>query len=217
MTVSRVNDNRIGTSIHKSLHTVKCIIGHTDTSSHAEAAFLILAGHRLILGLGDILISNQTDQTVILIHHRQFLDLVSLQDLGGSRQIRLLMCRYEVFLRHDLLNGTVQTTLKTQVTVGHNTHKVLLVVNNGDTSDMVFRHDIKCLRHRRALRNRHGIIDHSVLGTLDDSHLTCLVLNRHVLMDHANTSLTGDSNSHLRLCDRIHGCRHKGDIQLDIP
>ena len=55
---------------------------------------------------------------------------------------------HQMILRHDLLHGTVQTTLKAQVTVRHDTHKVLLVVHHGDTADMILRHDIQSLSHR---------------------------------------------------------------------
>ena len=35
-------------------------------------------------------------------------------------------------------------------------------------------------------------------------------------MNHADTTFTGNGDSHLRLCHRIHGSRHKGHIQLDV-
>ena len=84
MTVSRIDDDGINTGIHQCLHTVQGVGGDTYTCSHTQTAFLILACHRLIFRLCDVLIGNQTDQTVILIHHRQLLDLILLQDLGGS-------------------------------------------------------------------------------------------------------------------------------------
>ena len=217
MAVGRVDDDGICSRIHQGLHTVERIIGYTHTGCHTETAFLILTGHRLILGLGDILIGNQSYQTVVLIHHRQFFDFVFLQDLGGSRQICLLVGRHQIVLRHDFLHRTVQPALEAQVSVGHDTHETLLVIHHGNTAYMILRHNIQGLCHGRSEGNGHGIIDHAIFCTLHDSHLTGLVLDGHILMDHTDASLTGDGNSHLRLRDRIHGSRHEGDIQLNVP
>ena len=54
---------------------------------------------------------------------------------------------HEILLRHDLLDGTVKTTLKTQVAVGDDTLEVLLIVDYGDTTDMILRHDVEGLSH----------------------------------------------------------------------
>ena len=148
MTVGGIDDDGVGTGIHQSLHTVERIGSYTHTSSHTQTALVILTSHRFILGLGNILIGNQTDQTIILVDHGQLLDLVLLQNLGSSDQVGLLMGGHEIILRHDLLNGTIQATLETKVAVGHDTHEVIIIVNHGDTTNMILRHNIEGLRHR---------------------------------------------------------------------
>ena len=216
MAVSRINHDGIGTGIHQSLHTVEGINGHTDTSSHTQTTFLVFTSHGLILGLGDVLIGDQTDETVVLVDHRQFLDLVLLQNLGSSDQVGLLMGGHEVLLRHDLLNGTIETTLETEVAVGDDTHKVVVIVNHGNTTDMIFRHDVEGLSHGRTLGDGDRIVDHTVLGTLYDSNLTGLVVDRHILMNNTDTTLAGDGNSHLTLGNSIHSCCHERNIQFDV-
>ena len=153
---------------------------------------------------------------VVLIDHGEFLDLVLLQNLGSSSQVGLLMGGYQVILRHDLCHGTIQTALETEVAVGYDTYEVIVIVDHGDTSDMIFRHDIEGLSHRRTLGDGDRIIDHTILSTLHDSHLTRLILNRHVLMDYTDTTFTGDGDSHLRLGNGIHRSRYKRHIQFDI-
>ena len=81
MTMSRIDDDGIGTSVDESLHTIERISRHTHTCCHTQTSLLVLTGHRLVLGLGDILIGDESDQTVILVHNGQFLNLISLQDL----------------------------------------------------------------------------------------------------------------------------------------
>ena len=93
---------------------------------------------------------------------------------------------------------------------------MLLGIHNGNTADMILSHNIQCLSHRTTQRNSDWVIDHTVLCTLYDSHLTGLVLYRHILMYHTDTSLTGNGNSHLTLGNRIHSCRHKRHVQLDV-
>ena len=105
---------------------------------------------------------------------------------------------HEMILRHDLVNRTVQTTLKAQVTVGHNTYQPFLIIHYGNTTDMILGHDIQGLGNSRTEGDGHGIID-------------------HVLVDHTDTSFTGNGNCHLRLRYGIHRCRHKGHVQLDMP
>ena len=91
-----INDDGISTSVHQCLHTVEGVIGHTNTGSYAQTTFVILAGHRLVLGLRNILIGDQSDQVVVFIHHRQLLNLILLKDLGSSCQIGLLMGGHQV-------------------------------------------------------------------------------------------------------------------------
>ena len=39
--------------------------------------------------------------------------------------------------RHNLLHRTIQTTLKTKVTVGDDAYEMLLIIDHGDTADMI--------------------------------------------------------------------------------
>ena len=124
---------------------------------------------------------------------------------------------HEVLLRHDLLYRTIQTTLKAQVTVRHDTHEMTIIIYHRDTTDMILRHDVEGLRYCGTNGNSDGIIDHTVLSTLDDSHLTGLIIDRHILMNDTDTTFTGNGDGHLRLGDGIHRCCHKRDVQLDVP
>ena len=144
-----VDDDSVGTGTHQGLHALQRVGGDTNAGSHAQTAFGILAGHGLVLGLGDVLIGDEAHETVVLVHHGQFLYLVLLQDVGSCHQVGLLMGGHEVVLRHDLIHGTVQAALEAQVTVGDDTHQPLLIIDDGDTADVVLGHDVEGLRHRR--------------------------------------------------------------------
>ena len=47
-------------------------------------------------------------------------------------------------------------------------------------------------------------------------HLACLFLDRHILVDDTDTTLSGNRDSHLGLGHGIHGCRHQRHIQNDV-
>ena len=216
MSVSRIDDDSVDTCIYQCLHTVEGIYRHTHTGSHAQTTFLILACHRLILCLSDILVGDQSYQMVVLIHNRQFLDLILLQDLCGRIQIRLQMGSDKILLGHHLINLLVQATLETQVTVGDDSHQIVILVDNRDTTDVIFCHHVKCILHGPSTTDRHRVVYHTILSTLNDGHLAGLSLNGHVLVNHADTTLTSNGNSHSTLCNSIHCCCHKGNIQVDI-
>ena len=211
-----VDDDGVGAGVDQCLHAVEGVGGDAHSGGHAQAALLVLAGHGLVLGLGDVLIGDEPHQVVVLVHHGQLLNLVLLQNLGSVHQVRLLVRGDEVLLRHHLLYGAVQAALKAQVAVGDDAHEALLVVDHGYASDVVFGHDVKSLCHGAAAGNGDGVVDHAVLSTLDDGHLACLLVDGHVLVDDADASLAGDGNGHLALGDGVHGSRHKGHVQLDV-
>ena len=133
-----IDNNGIGSGIDQSLHTVERIGSHTNTCCHTQTTFVVLAGHGLILSLGDILIRDESDKAVILVDHGQFLNLVLLQNVGSSHQVGLLMSRNKVLLRHNLINRTIQATLKAQITVSDDADETSFVINDGNTADMIF-------------------------------------------------------------------------------
>ena len=94
---------------------------------------------------------------------------------------------------------------------------MVFAIHNRNTADMVFSHHPQCVAHGLAATNRHRVVDHTVLCPLDDSHLTSLLVDRHILMYATDATLTCDSNSHRRLRNSVHGSRHKGDVKLDVP
>ena len=154
---------------------------------------------------------------VLIVYNGELLNLVLLQNLCSVGKISLLMGSDEIFFRHHLVYEAVHMTLETQVTVGNDTHEMVLAIHNGDTTDMVFCHHPEGITHGLAAADRHRIIDHTILGTLDDSHLARLLIDRHILMYDTDTTFTGDSDSHRRLGDSIHSSCHEGDVKLDVP
>jgi hypothetical protein len=76
--MSSINNDGISTSLNQSLGTVQGINCNTNTGSHAKATLGILASHWLVLSLGDVLVSDQTYQAILIINYRELLNLVLL-------------------------------------------------------------------------------------------------------------------------------------------
>ena len=214
--MGRIDDDGVGSGLNQCLGPLQRIGRDAYAGSHPEAAFLVLASHGFVLGLGNILVCNQAHQVVFAVHHGQLLYLVFLQDGGGGLQVGLLMGGHEVLAGHHLIDGLVEPTLKAQVTVGDDTHQMVLVVDHGNAADVVVVHHFQSVLHRLAAADGHGVVDHAVLGPLHDGHLVRLFLYRHVLVDDADTAFARDRNGHGRLGDGVHGGRHERDIERDV-
>ena len=97
---------------------------------------------------------------------------------------------------HNLINLFVQPALETQVAVGDNTYEVIVVINNWNTTNVIVVHHVQSILHSTSEPYCHRVVNHSVLGPLDNGNIARLFLNGHVLMNHADTSLTGNGYGH---------------------
>ena len=80
MTMRGVDDDGIHTSLDQCLHAFKRVGCHAHTGCHAQTALGILAGMGLILGFGDVLVGDEANEFVVVIHHGQLLNLVLQQN-----------------------------------------------------------------------------------------------------------------------------------------
>ena len=216
MTMGRINNNGVGTSLNEGVHAFHRVGCHTHASGYAQTALAVLAGHGLVLSLGDVFISNESDEASVFVHHGEFLNFVFLKNQRGGSQVGLLSSGHEVFACHHFLHQLVEVSLKAQVAVGHDTHQVLVVVHHGDTADMVFGHQCQCIAYGASALNSHGVVNHTIFGTLDDGHLSCLFLNAHILVNHTDTTLASDGNSHGRFGHGVHGGGDERDVEVNV-
>ena len=216
MAVGCVDDDCIGSGLYQCTSTLQRVGSHAHTGGHAQAALIVLAGHRLVLGLGDVLIGDKSHEVVVLVHYRELLYLVLLQYLGCGSQVGLLMRGHEVVLRHNLVYLLVELLLEAQVAVGDDTHQVVLVVNDWYAANVVVAHHVERILHSAAAAYGDGVVDHSVLGTLHYSHLAGLCLDRHILVDNADATLASYRNGHRRLCHGVHCSRNERNVQVYV-
>ena len=208
--MSRINHNCIRTGIYQCLHTIQRIGSHTYTGSYTQTTFGIFTSHRFIFCFCNIFISNKTDQLSVHSDNRKFLDLMFLKNLCSRFQISRLVCSYQSFFRsHDKINMFSHVSFETQISVSNNTHQITFIIYHRDTTDFIFRHDVQCILNSRTSFNRYRVINHTIFGTLYDSNLSCLFFDRHIFVNHTDTTFTSNGNRHFRFGNRIHGSRHK--------
>ena len=142
-----VDDDGVGIGIDQCLHALQGVGCYTHAGSHAQASLAVFAGHGLVFGFGDVFVGDEAHQAVFAIHHGQFLDFVFLQDAGSGGQVSLDMCGHQILFGHHVIHLLVKAVLKAQVSVGDNTHQVVVVVNHRNAADMVFCHHVQCFLH----------------------------------------------------------------------
>ena len=208
--MSCINHDCVRTGIHQCLHTLQCIGSNTYTGSYTQTTFGIFTSHRFIFCFCNIFISDKTDQLSIHSDNRKFLNLMFLKNLCSRFQVSRLVSSHQSFFRsHDKINVFCHVSFETQISVGNNTHQITFIIYHRDTTDFIFRHDVQCILNSRTSFNRYRVINHTIFGTLYDSNLSCLFFDRHIFVNHTDTTFTSNGNRHFRFGNCIHGSRHK--------
>ena len=101
---------------------------------------------------------------------------------------------------------------KTQIAVGENTYQKPALINHRNAADAVFFHQTKRIGYCRFGPEGYGINDHSGLRAFYRAHLFGLICDAHVLVDHAYSTLPGNSNGQVLIRHGIHGGRYHRDV-----
>ena len=164
---------------------------------------------------GDIFIGHQAYQLALFVYYRQFLHFMSLECIHHGPVVRSADSD-EVLTGHHLADSAVHVGLEAQVAVRDDTHQHMVLVHHGNTADMVLVHHPQRIAYRLVAGDGQRVGYHAVLRTLDATHLSGLLGDRHVLVNDADTSFTGNGNRHRRFGHGIHRGADHGDVQRDI-
>ena len=80
MTMCRIDYYCVGTCINQRFNSFKRIGGDSNCTCNAKSAFIVLAGIRPILGLGNIFIGYKSDKLSFFIDDREFFNFMFLKD-----------------------------------------------------------------------------------------------------------------------------------------
>ncbi len=95
-------------------------------------------------------------------------------------------------------------------------YQMAVGVHHRYSSDAVLAHKPQGVGHGFLPGDGDGIVDHSRVGAFHLAYLRSLARYRHVLVDHADTSLAGNRYRHLGLGHSVHRRRHQRDVQRDV-
>ena len=217
MRMRRVHGQHIHSGLDQSLNPLGQIRRHPHRSTNPETAHPILAGHGEILDFENVFVGNQTHQTALGIHNREFFDFVFLQNPLGLPQGGAFRGCNQVFLGHHLPNRLLGIGFKTQIPVGQNAHQFAVFVHHRNASDTILRHQTQGLFNQRIARKHNRVHNQAALGTLNLADLLGLTLDTHILVNHAEPPVLGNGDGHLKLGDCIHGRRNDGHFEFNIP
>ena len=84
MSVRRIDYDGVHLRLVQRGHTLHRVVGNPDAGGYAQTPFIVLGRIRVGLHLRNILVGQQPDQAVVVVHDRQFLDFVLQQDVRSG-------------------------------------------------------------------------------------------------------------------------------------
>ena len=215
MAVRRVEHHGIHVLIDQRLHAVHHVGRDAHARGHAQAALGVLAGVRMVLHLGYVLVGDESHQAAVVVHDGEFLDLVVEQHLGGVLKLRAVGGDQPV-ARHHVVDAALHVALEPQVAVGDDADQPAPGVHHRNAADLVLLHQGEGVAHGVVLGDGDRIVDHAVLGALHAAHLRGLLGDRHVFVDDADAPLARQRDGQRGLRHGVHRRRDDGNIELDI-
>ena len=215
MTVRCVDDDGVNAGIHKGLSALEGVVCDTHSSCYSQAAVLVFRSIRASFDFDDIFVCDKSDEMIVLVNDRQFLDFMLLKDVLSCGEIGELCCCDEVFFCHHFRNRTVGLALEAEVTVCDDTHEDVVVVDYRDAADMIFVHDFEGIADEGAFFDCHRVDNHAVFSAFHLCDFGSLLLYCHVFVEHADAAFLSDSDSHRGFGYGIHTGSYDWDIQPD--
>ena len=220
MAVGGVDDEDVGSRLGEHSRALVGVTVETDGGTDAQAAFVVLGGQRIFLGLDEVLDGDEALDDVVVIDEGQLLDLVfgeQLEGLLGSHADRRGDQRH---LRHRLGDGACGKFAagdEAQVAVGHDADEHIVLIDDGQSGDAVLSADLIELFQSLVGSDRQRVVDHARFGTLDVVDLLRLILGGEVAVDDAEATDAGHGDRHPGFGHGVHRCGDERNVELDLP
>ena len=218
MTVGGVDDEDVDARLGEEACTFVGVAVEADGGTDPQAAFVVLRGQGVFLGLDEVLDGDEAADDVVLIDQRQLLDLVLGEEFEGLLRRDAVGGGDQRHPSHGLADGARRVFAagdEPQVAVGHDAQQHIVLVDDGQTGDPVLAADLVELLECLLGSDRQGIVDHPRFGALDVVDLVGLILGREIAVDDAQTADAGHGDGHPRLGHGVHGRRDQRDVELD--
>ncbi len=216
MSVCGVDHQHIDVGRDQGVRTLERVARDADRGADAEAPQRILAGVGILDGLLDVLDRDEALQPEIVIDDEELLDLLLVQDFLGFVERGANRHGDQVALGHHIRDRSIDIGLEPQIAIGQDPDEppfLAAVLRNRDPRNAVFAHQVEGFTDPARGRQRDRIDDHAAFRALDAVHFRCLVLDRQILVNDAQSAVLGHRDGHLRLGDRVHGGAESGTLR----
>ena len=123
----------------------------------------------------------------------------------------------QIVFSHSLGDRQIEARLEAEVAVGENADQFAVRIGDRHSRNLVLLHHLQRLGDRLPRAHGHRVDDHARFRALDLVDLLGLLLDGHVLVDDAQSTLLGHGDGQASLSDRVHGRAEDGDIEVDVP
>ena len=214
--VCGVHHDGVHTGFDQGFHTFFGTFTHTHGSPHTQTACGVAGGVGEAGLFGDVLDSDQALELEIVVDDQQALKFVFVQQGLGFGCACAFRHSDQLFAwRHDLADWHVQTGFKAQIAPCDQAHH-LAAITDRETGDTQFFRQLHDLQHGVGWGDDDRVAQHARLVAFDLGHVGGLLLRGQVFVDDADSALLRNGNGQSRLCHRVHGGRHQGQVQSDV-
>ena len=196
----------VDTRLDERIDAIVGVEPGADRRTDTQRARRVLAGAREVLGFLEVLGSNHALEFEVVTDDEDFLDAVLVQqrnDLFLVRRPSLTVTRRScgVMTADTGASSCVSNRRSRPVTMP----TVWRFADHRHTGDAHRAREVDDLADRHVRRHRNRVAHDAALVLLDRVHLAGLLLNRHILVDDADTAFLGERNCEPRLGYRVHG------------
>jgi len=212
-----VDKNGIGSRLDDAFGPFEIVFPDPDRGSDAEAAVLIFGGVEEHVALFDILRGDETGKAAILVDEGQLLDAIVMQDTAGLVKAGLDRCGDEALARSH--RGGDRSRLifdEPDVATRDHADEDAGLIDDRESVDPFFPHNFLEPGEGNVSTGCERINDHCIFRALHLRDHVGLIANGHVAMDHAKTSLAGQSDGEPVFGHRVHRRRDDGNVERNI-
>ena len=111
---------------------------------------------------------------------------------------------HEILVRHRLAQRTIEVALELEITIGNDSDELPVAVYDRDAGDLEPLHQRDRFAQCPFRGERNRIEDHPALGSLDTIDFGGLPVDRHVLVNDADSTRPGHRHRHFGFGDGVH-------------
>jgi hypothetical protein len=215
MAVRRIDRQHVRLGLGHFHGALQEIARGADGGANAQATLLVFGRIWILEFFLDVLDGDQALEVEVLIHDKQLLDAVILQDAFGFFERRAHRHGHQIFLRHHRADQLRMVLFKAQVAVGQDAGQPR-PAGHGQSGYPVLGHDLQRLPQRDVRGDRHRVHDHPAFRAFHAVDLFALPVNGHVPVHDADAALPRDGDGQARFGDGVHGRRRQRDVQCQF-